>query len=312
VFPQNYPFLDEAHAQSRAQLQSAFEKNLKWQVVADRLIEAGLAPDTSEPIVKTRDIVRDNIASILHASKTCYDEPLHCTEEVQKLHLSPVNPDVLTLPPLPTASYRLVTTGRGIWTREASVAQAGTKLRHCFFDCPDSNFFEYEPEAETLGFTNVASIGLYIQGAALKEARLYFEGNLLRKIPLTPQSSAFPGKAGKDFALLILETTRGNPGWRDVNLAAAREELASKTMPKADGVFYFIVLDGFGRETRFDIEYAKWERSVSKEEKSTRVKESWKIRNRWWDPNSDGTSVSGTGHWTGNYFSDGEDCSGEC
>ena len=65
-------------------------------------------------------------------------------------------------------------------------------------------------------------------------------------------------------------------------------------MPRADGVFYLLVGDDFGRQIRYDIKYVSWWRIFStKNPKST---DHWTLRVRqywnWWHEDSPGTEAT--------------------
>jgi hypothetical protein len=73
-------------------------------------------------------------------------------------------------------------------------------------------------------------------------------------------------------------------------------------MPKADGVFYFLVDDVFGRDTRFDLEYVSWDPPDCKAtsgqgDRPSLTERIHYYRNRIWDSATSGTSVSGAQKW---------------
>jgi hypothetical protein len=107
-----------------------------------------------------------------------------------------------------------------------------------------------------------ASVILLIEGAALRTAQLFFENRGLKTIPLIQEAGSYAEKYGPDRAAVVVETTRNNPGWRDVDLWDERKKLWRGDIPRGDGVFFLVVRDGFGRDTRFDIEYQNWSRIV--------------------------------------------------
>jgi hypothetical protein len=89
-----------------------------------------------------------------------------------------------------------------------------------------------------------------------------------------------------------------------------------------DGAFYILVNDGFGRTTRFDIGYANWEVTKVPDDIAKQVidadpdtasqaaldqqrgvttpvfQNKFLYRDRWWDPESDGTSLTKGENWT--------------
>jgi len=345
IYPSKYPLLDEANEQARERLHGFFEKQFSLSVLTDRIISVGLSPDKVKDLLVQRQIIDRNIASILSASKTCYESPLQCVGAVQQLSMAPVNESLLVLPALPTADYRLITTTRGLWTREESVKlmmaprlELLSKYDNCLKEKPAAPgtcasilvFSSQSSVSSTVnGVTNKsdafqtirtrpesldkvatgesASVALQVTGIALREAALYFENRLIKKIPLTRDLSTYPDKMSADRALIIVQTNRGNPGWLDVDLDEARSSLWLKDMPIADGIFYLNVTDGFGRTTRFDVEYSKWEHVEASAAGRTYLKENWIRHNRWWDSGSDGTKVTGPGDWT--YDASGETAS---
>ncbi len=149
---------------------------------------------------------------------------------------------------------------------------------------------------KTIASDEGASVVLNISGVALREASLYFDNKFIRKIPLTRDLNAYPDKISADHALIVVQTTRGNPGWLDVDIDAERAGLHD--MLSADGIFYISALDGFGRTTIFDIEYEKWERTEIMINGQPSSVEKYTRRNRWWDPSTSGTKVTAPGTWT--------------
>src|SRR5262249_44870446 len=103
-----------------------------------------------------------------------------------------------------------------------------------------------------------------------------------------------PDKTGDHYNIVVIDTTRGNPDWRDIDTWSARGDLWKAKLPRADGIFYILVHDFFGRETRFDIENQNGSRAVSKPDPTTCViDEDFKAQNRWWQATTNGTSASG-------------------
>ena len=135
-----------------------------------------------------------------------------------------------------------------------------------------------------------------ISGVALREASLYFDNKFVGDYLLTRDLNAYPDKISADHALIVVQTTRGNPGWLDVDIDAERAGLHD--MLSADGIFYISALDGFGRTTIFDIEYEKWERTEIMINGQPSSVEKYTRRNRWWDPSTSGTKVTAPGTWT--------------
>ncbi|MBL8177880.1 MAG: hypothetical protein JNK48_24600 [Bryobacterales bacterium] len=314
IYPAKYPFLDEANEAARQRLHSFFEKQVAYSVLIDRIISAGFSGDRLSELLKQRRIVDGNVASILAASKICYETPLQCLDAVQRLTLAAVDDGLLVLPALPTADFRLLTPLEGVWSREESVKvmtadglRLGSDLTKCVnAQAPEDRnalrkcvlIMQLGLMQGVVGVDESASVALRIAGQGLREAALFFENKLIKTIPLTRGLNSFPDKIGDDWAIVIVQTNRANPGWLDVDLVAERNALWIKEMPKADGVFYLNVTDAFGRVTRFDLEYQSWERAEIPGNGRPRVKERSIRRNRWWDAKSGGTKVTGPGPWT--------------
>lgn len=106
-----------------------------------------------------------------------------------------------------------------------------------------------------LSSKGTVSIVLNVQGSSLKEASLYLENQKLKSIPLVKDSNPWPDKISSDSAFIVLDTTRLNAGWRDIDLATERESLKTGGLEDGAGIFYLLISDGFGRTTRFDLEY---------------------------------------------------------
>ena len=295
IYPQNYPLLDEANTQARASLQSSFEQQLSLAVLVQRLIDSGLDKIQHELVARQKTIVEGNIANLLQSSKVCYNQPLDCFVSVKNLELVVVDEAVLVLPILPTASLRIMTTSRGVWTREESVKYMNSWVDTWVSIPPthERRRGQRHPRLSDLSEHESASIVLFITGVALREAALYFENKLVTTVPLG-NKGAYPDKFGEGWAMVVIETTRGNPGWRDIDLTTARETIWQKEYPVADGVFLIAVKDAYGRSTRFDIEYQNWTRVQTNDGVYTK----FYMRNRWWDPQSNGVSVRGAGNWS--------------
>lgn len=283
------PGIDEANAQARSRLHSTFEDHLKLSVLADRLLETDLATAHRERVIAERKKVDQNLDAILAASEVCYDKPTQCRDAVARLDKLPgADRTAFNLPPTPQASFRVWTSGAGVWTRERSVRELNVCKRHPNpHPATREDEFWYQrtmhdlaPEGETVG------TGLLIEGVALAAADLYFEERLIRSIPLRSDTQV-PDKFGTGWAFLILATTRENPGWRDIDLDAERNQLIANGLTAADGVFYVQVRDSFGRRSRFDLEYQAWSGGAN-----------FSSRNRWWQANSNGVSVAGSNDWS--------------
>jgi hypothetical protein len=52
--------------------------------------------------------------------------------------------------------------------------------------------------------------------------------------------------------LLVVDSTRNIPGWRDIDRDKERRVLFEKDLTNAEGRFYVRIVDGFGRETPFN------------------------------------------------------------
>jgi hypothetical protein len=228
------------------------------------------------------------------------------------LAIKPVDEGVFSLPPLPIADYRLLTTNKGIWNRADSVVemtktppngglgpivnglaepcQGLIPLPGIHANCSSSNGKQPYPLGAVVD--GEASVVLYISGLGLERAVLMFDTTQIREVPLSAAGGRPPGKAGDNFALLVMDTTRGNPDWRDIDTSVEYSALKSK-FPKADGAFYVLVRDAFGRNTRFDIEYHDWGSRTYRYQQVCRTNASHAWRNSWWDPTSPGVTVTG-------------------
>jgi hypothetical protein len=218
---------------------------------------------------------------ILDVSKICYEDPLKCNVSVTSLALGTVNESVFVLPPLPSASFRFMTPDKGVWSRDESV-------KYMTKDVPIKSPLSIRQAGK---WEQASSFVLLVTGVLLKEAEFRFENRSISVIPLVASSTSYPEKIKNGEAILVIETNRGNPGWQDIDIDATRVSLWEKDMPNADGVFYVIVRDGFGRSTRFDIEYEKWERSETTYNNTTYTEHRFEWQNHWWSPNSNGTDV---------------------
>lgn len=304
------PFIAEVTREARRQLHLIFEKNFRLLILANRLLEHGLHGDKRADILFERETLEANIVIILEAADSCYDLPASCHEKVQDLRLASINENVFELPGIPQASFRLLTSDRGVWPRESSVEfmrnalssvrenenvyfvqEGGVSISHYSVGPRDVGLAE-------LGAEGGASVVLHVEGVALNEAILYFEDRRLGSVQLTPGTQLFPGKRDNDSASLVVRTTRQIPGWLDFDIDSYRESLWDDELPVADGAFYIVVRDDFGREVRFDVEYQTWERSVQTMNGRRVVIETFTFKNKWWDSGSDGTSLLGDEGWT--------------
>lgn len=335
IYLSKYPYLDEVNKEARSRLQDIFEKQFSLMVLADRLLEAGMG-EKHDAVAKQRAIVDGNIAKILDASRTCYEKPLVCAPAVTSLSLVEVDETAFVLPPLPAASFRLMTSSKGVWSRDESVAYMNSdteidkRVLDAFTACASvkskssadtSGTMQTLPSVNgseacapllagsaslaasrrhtlsDLGRNEGASVVILVEGQALKQADFWFENRVLGTIPLVQGAGTYPEKFSAGKAIIVVQTTRGNPGWQDINTGSARQSLL-KDMPIADGIFYITVKDGFGRSTRFDIEYQNWAFSTVKSGGYTTTSESFRYKNRWWDKNSNGTSIFGNDKYT--------------
>jgi hypothetical protein len=56
----------------------------------------------------------------------------------------------------------------------------------------------------------------------LDRADIMFENMKIAEMALSRAGGQYAEKAGDDFAMIVVDTTRGNPGWQDVNRARMR------------------------------------------------------------------------------------------
>lgn len=291
VFIQDYPGLNEATKQARERLSDEFEKNLKLSILADRLIEIGVGQERILEIVNERSKIDSNVEKALSASKICYNRPEYCSSAVSTTDFVSINQAVFTLPPAITGAFVLMNIEKGVWDRNDSVSMLQSCKDHIYegWNC---NIWDF-----TINDAPV-SAGLRIYGASVVEANVYFEDRLVKTIPLRLESgSDKTGKRFPDGAILIVQSSRSNPGWVDINVEELRTSLLSE-IPKGDGIFYVEIVDAFERVTRFDLEYQKWDYQISSDV-SGRTKASLSVfmRNRWWDPSSGGATLTGVGNW---------------
>lgn len=348
VFPNNYPGLTEAIAESRKRLHEIFEEQLKDEVLADRLLELPLEAVRHQRISAARDIIAANLDAILVASRTCYDTPGDCPRTVNALHTTDFDSSALTLPPLPVVSMRLFTTSAGLLSRAASLRQT-VPTQVVPADVSPAIAERLKALSETIGNISVerslsvacviapnpppcgdsartltgrarrledlrdsvvggeVSAVLYVDGVGLKDARLFFENQELKIIPLTFQAGGFPNKYSPTSAFIVIATTRSNPGWRDVDMEAESKKLMRNSMPKADGAFYVLIEDQFGRSVRADLAYFSW-KFTQTDRPNNRVFEDFRYtwRQRWWDPATNGTMLDGTDPWSESGYAQGD------
>jgi len=106
-------------------------------------------------------------------------------------------------------------------------------------------------------------------------------------IPLTQSGGADPSKVFPDGAVVVIRSTRGNASWVDADIDRARDTLRTRN-PRADGVFNIIVKDAYGRSTRFNLEYDKW--NTLKDNEDDPPNFIYIARRRWWEPGGEGLS----------------------
>lgn len=308
LYSEEYPFLAEATKEARRELHQKFESNFSYLILANRFLEYGVSDNMLADITHEKARVEANLAEILQASRTCYELPAQCFDVVRSLSLAAINDSVFVLPPTPTADFRVYTPGRGLWTREESVAAVHRTLSSVATDAQTFvvqqgdvviSQHSLDPRLkvlESLAPNASASIVLLIKGEALKSAVLYFEDVRLGELPLATGVITYPAKRGEDFAFLVIRSTRENPGWIDFDLDSYRESLWIETLKTADGIFQVAVHDEFGRVTRFDVEYQKWSRSERVAQGRYVLNEVFSYRNRWWE--AEGTSIASDSSWS--------------
>lgn len=286
IFIRNYPGLEETIRQARNRLHAEFEKQFAMSIMADRLLELGLGLQRQGEIATQRAIVDANLSNIIEASKTCYDQIEGCKAAVDGLLISAVDQQVFALPELPTVSYRLVTQRKGILTRSESVERMNVEV-----ECSEEGFLgvggcETRPIRldEVVDNGDEASTVMLIEGVGLKEAQLFSENKPIEAILLVRQASSYPDKFGPGWAFIVIDSTRLNPDWRDINIPEKIIDLA-KGVLDANGTFYVEIVDEFGRRQRVDISYVAWRGyRISDREQWVQILET----NNWWDPQSNG------------------------
>lgn len=325
IYPNNYPHLDEAIQASRKRLHDRFEEQYALMVLASRLLAFPMSDDKKAPIRVESAKVDSNLAEILAASQVCYNTPKDCPQAVRALTPLPVDKAVFDLPPLASTEFRILTAFRGLLSREESIAQArkaflDTKAAaHCILDasalgvdpaavppCPvvlpppsglvvcefasprtqEEHFVGRRLNIGKIEPAGSASVVLKIDGQSAVSVTPYFEGQPVGDpIALRTDQRTKLKKVSADYSLVVIGTSRKNPGWLDIDLDAIRNKLAAQTIPNGDGVFSVIVTDAFGREMKVDVEYDKWNyssRSVCKTWQSEHL--GYKFASRLWEP----------------------------
>lgn len=327
-FPKNYPGLDDAIKESRKRLHDRFEEQYNLMILASRLLAIPMPDDKKAPVRIESSKVDNNIGAILSASNVCYNSPRECPRSVKDLVILPIDMGAFTLPPLASIDFRLHTSLLGVLSREDSIKRAVASYKkpmpsaECILgaealgkkaseDCPPSRPHFYicggevgttesldgvRTELSSIDPDGSVSIVARVQGDGIISATPYFEGKPIgAPILLNEENRKTSGKVAKDYAFVVLRTTRQNPGWLDINLDASREKLWSGDIPNGDGVFSIAIEDAFGRQTKADIEYGKWtsySEAVCDNKKTHSVKK-YIFRNRLW--NSEGPSLKNPG-----------------
>jgi hypothetical protein len=269
--------------------------------VYERLATSGLQGTRLSTLNAQHELIESNILAIVGVAQGCYDKPLACPEAVAGLTLEEIDKSAFSLPAVPVASFRLVDVDGTVWSRGRSVAW----FSYCYPALGDGGSIpplscDFKSRASS---TETLSVALQVTGEALEEARLYFEDRHLKTVPL--DDPAWPQKLGPDYRLLIVDSVRGNPGWVDFDLDRERAILSvgdDATMRRADGVFYVIVVDGFGRKTRFDIGYQGWNATrgpSDKDQSRVVIASEIIVRNSYWLDESE-TTFDADGPWTTN------------
>ncbi len=335
LYPREPKELDQVNKLARTRLQNIFDFQFRRAVLADSILSISDLGSFRKPIETERQKIDRNIKQALDSARICYETPLECQNSVTDMRLEDLNDAAFKLPPIAKASFRVWTNSSGVWDRKKSVNFMNTpQLRgsfdqntfikrffalpkeirdHCsavskllspmernvgynvFVNCP-------APSLQLLSRDGTAATVLQIEGQNLVSADIYFGNHKVTADTENLIKTDYPEKQGGNTYMLVLDSTRMNQGWRDINLDQIRETLWSDKYPEADGVFFLVVKDRFGRNTRFDIEYQKWKRekttNTDNSEPSNSVRTTLVKRNRWWDPNSSGTTVAGAGSWS--------------
>lgn len=288
------PILDISVKRARTKLADIFEKQLSLSVLAERLLELDMEPSAKTKIYNQQAIIESNLTKIVAASEICYNEGRDCASTVEALGLTTVDESVFILPPLPTASFRLLTTRRGIWDRDESCDSMMIRNQ------TDSGLYiRFRSLYEVINEGDEASVILYVEGKSLKEASVYFEDKKLLTIPLKSSSISFPDKVSQDHVAIVLETTRNYPGWQDIDLLNLKWKLIdSSGLNSGEGLFYLYVVDEFNRKTKFDLQHDNWTITEANANGQITKTERFYYYNNWWDLYSDGTNLKSTNAWT--------------
>ncbi|MBZ0144621.1 MAG: hypothetical protein K8F56_13675 [Rhodocyclaceae bacterium] len=294
IYPVNYPYLNEANAQARERLHYEFEKYLSFAVVADRLLAIKLNQPIRARIAAERDKTYQNIASILASSQVCYETPLNCFDSVKKLSLTVIDELAFLLPDFPRASFRILTVGKGVWAREESVAA----MRACDYESVDIQSDVPIPEclprlsSSPISAADTVSTVLYLEGSGLATATFFFEDVELGRVSLTSADHLNHEKVGPEWAAVVTSSNRQNPGWIDFDIRKSIRTLMNDQHPNADGIFFIVVEDVFGRRARFDVIYLRWQsRETDTPAGKVRKVVSWESRGRAWAEGTDGIAL---------------------
>ena len=286
IYPNENRISEDQLKRQRRSLGEEFEKQLRLSVTVERLLDLVLDNSFRTKLIGQKQLIDENLENISEAAKISFDEPEKTTNALALLKVTPVDTSVFILPPLPTAEFRLSTTIKGILSRQESVDSMAK-------DAPllysiDTNITTRPYLVSDVKFPNdEVSAVLYVRGQALKHAEIYFVNRLLSTIPLRKSEAKFPEKIGNDFATIVTATTRTYPGWQDVDIDKLRKELANADLPTADGMFYVLIVDEFGRKVKFDICHSGW--GVTEGDNNTKFGTYTEYID-WWDPNSNGTN----------------------
>lgn len=289
----------------RDDLEEAFEKNFGLSTAGKSLMRLQIPTQQRADLAIQMKVVDSNLIKIKDAVEQCFDNSNHCQQLYRDLNLSPIDEKVFQPPPLSVASFRLYSNNLGLLSREDSVKQMN-KVWRTFREVMPTIDGEKVVEHETLYDIGILtqekgepfSVVLFINGPNLASAELFFENIYIRSVPITKAPDRFDEKyPSNNEAMLVVDSTRPMPGWRDVNLEDERVKLWKQEHPVAEGTFYLKVKDGLGREVRFDIEQYRWSRTIGEMPgQSGRFQiEEFASRHRWWDPNSAGTNLKGNG-----------------
>lgn len=279
------PLVTQAIQRARENLSTEFQHQLRLGLLADRLLNQGFAGDRLLALTSQRSIIDANVSAIVDVALVCYENPLACLDATRSLHVAPVDETAFLLPPLPATSFRIVDTDGRIWSREESLGY--------FHDCEKSRFGCDLQARETDDTQH--SVGLVIYGTALQKASLYFEDVLLQTISLDDPAAGWQ-KIGDGFRVLIVDSLRGNPGWRDVDVDLQRVNLVDKDkqFARADGTFYVVTEDGFGRKVRTDLLYEQWNQTESVKGDRKITKLDLTVFQDWWHVDVSGPFMPGT------------------